>query len=242
MAQESPYAELNLGVAIPMQDFRANTDATGVGGQLNLLVPVGRQLSNLYLGLGGGYIVYGQNRQNEDLRAEITANGQLIDQLIIPLEVRTTNNIINGHALLRVQADSAFLVPYIQGNLGFRRIATDTRLYDRSDEGFFVDNADNDLITTQNNLSDWVFSYGGGAGLHFNFSSSVCVTLSANYLLGGRAEYYDADDTEQWAIEFTGSNYDSGELSGEDLQVEAAPRESRTDMLFVEIGLAFSFN
>lgn len=235
--------DLNLSLGFPADDFGDQTDAVGVGGSANILFPIAATNNAIQIGFGGGYMEYGNNRTDEIIELEITQGSNVIDRITIPMEIRTSNNILHGQAMVRFEAPFPMFKPYAEGVAGFRRLSTDTRVFDRSREGFFIDNDnDNDLITSVNNLSDWIFNFGAGGGLNIEFPSGFGIHAGVSYLLGGEAEFFDASDTEQWDITFNGTGgFDPDNINGEDIVVEATPREAKIDLIFVEIGLRLNF-
>jgi len=235
--------DLNLTLGFPTSEFGDKTDAVGVGGSANIFFPVLKSTDAVQFGLGGGYMEYGKNRSDEILEINITQGGSIIDQIRIPMEIRATNSILHGQAALRVIAPNEGLRPYVQGSVGFRRLSTDTRVFDRSNERFFLDDDDDsDLITSVNNLNDWIFSYGGGGGVIISFPSGFGINLGVQYMLGGRADFFDASDTEQWEVSFNGvGGFDPDDLNSDSVEVTTSPRSSKIDMLFVEIGFHLNF-
>lgn len=240
---QSVIADFNLSLGFPVGEFGDKTDAVGVGGSANVLFAIPSTNDAIQVGFGAGFMEYGNTRTDELLVLDITQGNTLIDQIRIPMEIRASNSILHGQAMVRFQAPTPVVKPYIEGAVGFRRLATDTRVYDRSDQGFFRDNDnDDDLIESINNLSDWVLSYGGGGGLNIVFDSGFGIHAGVTYMLGGRADFFDATDTEQWDISFNGTgSFDPDNIDGDDLNVETAPRNAKIDLLFVEIGIHLNF-
>jgi hypothetical protein len=147
------------------------------------------------------------------------------------------------HAIMRITAPTDAVRPYFEGLFGFRYISTSTRVEDASDDGFWSNDDDDDVIVSKTNLGDCVMSYGGGAGLQFEMKRNVYMDLRAYYLIGGNAQYYDADDTRKWKVEFNdlSSNYDPDNLDPNDFSIGGQPKESTTDMLIVQLGATFKF-
>ncbi|SNT20596.1 hypothetical protein SAMN05421640_2850 [Ekhidna lutea] len=231
---------LSLTFGLPQNEFRENTDATGFGGDLSLAFPFQKGVP-IYLGGDINYMVYGLNSQDHDLTAEIVANGQVIDELIIPLTVTNTNSIFGTHLFMRAVAPFELIQPYAEGLIGFRYISTNTKIIDRSDDRRWADDDDSDVISRKTVLDDWIFSYGYGGGFLIKVGPSVFVDLRADFFKGQRAQYYDGDDTESWTVEFNGdpNNYDRDTVTGDDLSYENQPRESTTDLLVLKFGVAF---
>ncbi|MEP0984773.1 hypothetical protein [Ekhidna sp.] len=231
---------LSLTFGLPQNDFRENTDATGFGGDLSFAFPF-QKGTPIYLGADINYMVYGLNSQDHDLTADIVANGQLIDQLIIPLRVTNTNSIFGTHLFMRAVAPFELIQPYVEGLIGFRYISTNTKIIDRSVDGRWSDDDDDNVISRKTVLDDWIFSYGYGGGFLIKVGPSVFIDLRADFFKGQRARYYDGDDTSAWTVEFNGDpgTYDRNTVSGDNLSYENQPRESTTDLLVLKFGVAF---
>ncbi|NRB64517.1 MAG: hypothetical protein HRU40_16070 [Saprospiraceae bacterium] len=236
------YLNANLALGFPASDFAYQNDAVGIGFSANYFLSILPTTDALQVGFGGGYMEYGRTQNDEIIDINISQGGFIIDRIRIPMEIRSTNSILHGQAMVRVVADNPFFKPYIQGAVGFRRLSTDTRVFDRSDNGFFQESDEDDLITSINNLSDWIFTYGGGGGLLFEFDSGVGIHAGVQYMLGGEAAFFDASDTEQWEISFTGNGvFDPDNIDGDDLNISTSPRSARINLVFVEIGVHVNF-
>ena len=235
-------AGLGFVVGVPRNEFRVATEAEGYGLNLTVMFPVGTKVINF----GGNinYMIYGLNSRKEDLTAQIKFGNTVIDELFIPLRVVNTNSIFGMHGIIRITAPTDNIRPYFEGLFGFRYISTSTRIEDRSFDSRWSDQ-DDDVIVRKTNLSDFVLSYGGGGGIQFAIGNDAYLDFRAYYLLGGKANFYDASDTKNWEVEFTNiydpDTYDSGAVTGDDLDFGAQPRNSTTDMLMVQIGVSFEF-
>lgn len=232
----SQQAGFGFVVGVPRNDFRVATDAEGYGLNLTFLAPIGSEVVNL--GANINYLVYGYNSRNQDLNADITSGGTTIGSINIPLRITNTNQIFGMHATMRITAPTEAVRPYIEGLFGFRYLATTTRIEDR--DNFWNDDEDNVLVR-RTNLDDWVLSYGGGGGLQIAVGESSFLDLRAYYLLGGKADFYDGSDTENWSVEFGGSNFDPNNIDPNEFAIGAQPRTSTTDMLMVQMGVTFKF-
>ena len=231
MAQQ---AGVGIVVGIPRNEFRLATEAEGYGLNLNFMFPIGSEVINF----GGdiSYMIYGLNARNEDLFVGI--NG--IPAFDIPLRIVNTNSIFGMHAIMRITAPTDNIRPYFEGLFGFRYISTTTRIEDRDD--FWGD--DEDLVLVRRtNLDDFVLSYGGGGGIQFEIGDNVYLDFRADYLLGGNANFYDAKDTKQWEITFTGdpNDFDINNPDSDEFEFGTEPKNSTTDMLMVQLGATFKF-
>ncbi|MEQ9466265.1 MAG: hypothetical protein RLN88_02580 [Ekhidna sp.] len=235
------WGSFDLTFGLPRNEFRENTDATGFGADLSFGVPFQKGFP-VSFGLDLNYIVYGRNAQDEDLTADVIANNQVIASLNIPLRIVNTNSIFGTHALIRAQAPFELVQPYVEGLIGFRYISTNTKILDRSNDGRYSDNDDN-VISRETVLDDWIFSYGYGGGFMIKVGAKFFIDIRADFFKGERAKYYDGEDTEAWTVQFTGSaeDYDPDNLTPGDLTYENEPRESTTDLLMLKFGVAFKF-
>ena len=233
---------LALSLGLPQGDFQENTDATGFGADLSFAFPFQKGVP-VYMGIDFNYMVYGRNTQDEDLRADITtAGGTVLGSLDIPLRIVNTNSIFGTHAFVRAVAPLSNIQPYAEGLIGFRYISTNTKILDQSDDNRFSDDDDN-VIVRKTILDDWIFSYGFGGGFLIKLKGALFLDLRVNYFLGQRAQFFDGSDTEAWNVQFTGSEaaYDPANLEKGDLDFDAIPRESTTDMLVIKFGITGKF-
>ncbi len=231
---------LHLMAGIPQNEFSEVTDAVGFGGNGNFMFYPGK---NFPLGIGGqlGYMIYGNNRQNEDLIAQIKLGNTVIDEIYMPLEIVTTNSIVNFMGVMRLRAPIKLVQPYVEGIAGFNYMSTHTKILDKSDD-FRFSSPDNNVIVSKTQLEDFILLYGFGGGLMFSINKNMWIDLRVDYTIGGEGEYFDASDTKQWNVEFISADqYDPDELSGDDLDISALPKKSKTDMLFISGGLTFMF-
>lgn len=156
------------------------------------------------------------------------------------MRVETFNTIIGGNLSLRVQAPTQFVKPYAEGLIGFNYFGTNTSVYDESEE-FYLSEADNPLITSSNQNSDWTYSFGGAAGMLIQINESIFIDVRAAYRLGGNAQYYVEDDIEDWELVFNTIPTEPDDFEDDDLSISAIPKESKTDMIVGTIGLTFKF-
>jgi hypothetical protein len=223
-------------IGLPIGDFRNTTDATGFG--LGTAVMYQPATMPVAFGLDGNVQVYGSNSQQEVLTATITMGNTIIDQIHIPLKITTDNTIFNLNAIVRVMPDFNYVRPFIDGLIGFRSIATTTKIYDETVDHKYAKN-DDGLIVSKKQLGDMAFSYGGALGVMVDVGRSkmISIQLKGSYTSGGNADYFDGSDTRDWKVEFTG--LDPNDIEGEDLNYSVKPRHSATDMLTIHLGVAF---
>jgi len=134
------------------------------------------------------------------------------------LDVVTSNDIANFNVVLRAQATSGRVQPYIDAIIGFKVFQTESSLVDTCTL------CDEEILDTRTELEDSAFAYGVGAGLHIELGDS------SNFFLDTRARYTRGRDATYLT---------RGSLSDENL--EDRLRESRTDAWSVHIGVTFRF-
>lgn len=216
-AQTSVEAGLNFALGFPQDAFERNVENTGFGFSGFGGVRPGGGL--VLIGADLGFVNYGRQRHQEPLQG-----------LPIDLEVRTDNNILMGHGLVRIQPAEARVRPYGDLLFGFKYLFTESRVRG-------VDSDPDDDFARTVNQDDWAVSYGGGAGLDITLTSAAArdeeggrriayfkLNLGARYLAGGEAEYLRA-----------GSMVYGGD------QVEFEMDRSRTNLLQPVIGATFVF-
>src|SRR6185436_19141412 len=170
--------ELQLGIdfltVIPQSEFKQNVRNNGFGVSGNFLVGLGR--SPLLAGLDVGVATYGHESRRVPL------SGSIPD---ITVDVKTDNNIVLTHFLLRAQPRHGAVRPYVDGLVGFKYLFTKTTVQtDSSDEA----------LASDNNLSDVAFSYGLGGGVQSRLARlgggrELLFDAKARYLWGARARY-----------------------------------------------------
>ncbi len=232
-------------IGVPVGDFGDEIDEIGYGFRANVLFPLFPK-SPVFLGLDLGYLIYGSNVQQIRETIELTtSNGFVLDQFNIDLRVRTRNNLLNGGAVLRVKAPLPFVQPYLDGFVGLNYLYTRTKVFEEGTDRFLTDPDGTNVINAETQLNSVVFSYGGGGGVMFKVIPNLMIDARVLYILGNQAEYYDQSQTEDWRIEFSGTNYnDPSDLNNENTTVvspDGIPKESRTDLISVNLGVTFSF-
>lgn len=211
--QTSFEAGGNFTLAFPQNEFGDNVENLGFGGSGNFLA----RFPGSPLSVGGSFtfLIYGSDTRTEYLVAPVS------------VDVTTTNAIIMGHLMLRIQPPDGLLVPYVDGLLGFNYLTTDSR----------IDNEDGEEIASSNNFRDITFGYGAGAGLKIRVFqapehpygekgvSAVYIDLGARYLMGGEAEYLKKGSI----------------ILVDDDEVEYEVSKSTTDILTVHLGVMLTF-
>jgi hypothetical protein len=183
-AQEPFQASLAFIVGVPQNAFRENVDNTGFGVEGHFAYNLPN--TPVLVGASVSYLVYGSETWKE----------RIIPPHDVFVDVTTTNSILMGHLLLRLQPPAGVFRPYVDGLFGFHLLTTDTKI---EDERYSHD--DDDEIAGSNNSRDFTGSYGGGGGVMFRVYHtegsegthdrplSVYIDLGFRYLKGGKAEY-----------------------------------------------------
>ena len=171
-----------FAMGYPQNEFKKNVDdiSYGASGYFTYRLPN----SPLSVGLSFSYLQYGHESREEPF-------GPYVPEVWV--DVNTTNAMILGHFLLRLQPPRGRLRPYLDGLFGFKLLTTDTRV--RSQE--FVND---EPIASSNHIRDTALSFGAGAGVMIcayatsprpnrGSSFAVYVDFGARYLKGGNTEY-----------------------------------------------------
>ncbi len=162
------------------------------------------------IGARFGFLVLGTETRREPLS----------ETLPIPIEVKTTNNQLFGHLMLRLEPPRGAVRPFVEGVFGFSYLYTETSVNDVRDGSDFAG---------VKQLDDTVLSYGGGGGLKVKVWGSpnrekgkvqrVFVTTRVDYLVGGEGEYLK-----------------KGTLQIQDGRFVARRTNSKTDIVTLSIG------
>jgi opacity protein-like surface antigen len=211
-AQPRFQAGGNFSLAYPQRDFKKNLDNIGIGGAGQFLVRLGN--SPLKVGASAGFWIYGSETSEEPF---------VTRPLPVYVDVTTTNSIVAGHLLFRLQPDGGALSPYVDGLMGFNLLSTSTSVKDQDD---------GEEIASSNNKSDAAWGYGFGGGLMLRVYdgaargrqdglSAVHVDLGVRTLKGGEAEYLT--------------------IAPEDAADRYVTKKSETDLVTWHLGVSFDF-
>jgi hypothetical protein len=208
----------NITLGFPKGEFDENIETIGIGA--TGFFAVNFPQSPLSVGASLGFLIYG--RETEERPFSMTIPDVYVD-------VTTTNSILQGHLLLRLQPPKGALLPYLDGLVGFNYLWTETSIEDQDTPGY-------DEIASTTQLDDITFSYGVGGGLMFRVYqgsiqegadhklAAIYVDLGMRYLMGGEAEYLK-----------------EGSIQIENGQVYYDISKSTTDILTAHIGVSFAF-
>lgn len=214
-AQVRPEADVNFLLGFPQGEMRENVDNVGFG--LNLFGGVGLQDSPVVLGAELGLMIYGFERRREPFSNTIPD---------VTVDVETSNNVVMGHLVLRMQPPTGAVRPYLDGLFGFKYFFTQTSV--ESDRF-----GDQEPIATSTNFDDAALSYGVGGGLKATVwegalqegrPGAVAINVGVRYLFGGEAEYLQ-----------------EGSIRRTNGSVTFDVDRSETDLLVVLIGASLRF-
>lgn len=235
---EFPLVDISFYMGIPINAYADNTDALGFGLKGAFYMPFSPRVP-LYFGIGFGGLIFGSNGQFINENLVISAGSTVIGTIPVNLEARTNNWMLNGLLSVRYKAPLEYVQPYVDLIGGGSYLYTRTVLYDRSNRGIFTTN-ENDEINSRTLESSFTYNYGAGAGFLIRLADQVYLNAGAAWLKGGKAKYFDKEQTAQWDIQFTGSgNFDPNNLNSDDVSLDYAgePKKSTTDMIQVNLGV-----
>jgi hypothetical protein len=210
---------INLLVGIPQGAFKDNVNRVGVGVGVNIgLAPAGYAYM---IGAEFGFMNYGTENREEPFSTTIPD---------VTVNVETQNNFALAHLLVRLQPNTGFLRPYLEGALGGNYLFTKTTIQNQGKS--------NEEVASSTNLDDFAFSYGGGAGLLISLYErgneettddkqpikGVLLELRGRYMAGSRAEYLK-----------------EGSIRREGGKVIYDVTKSQTDLLTLQLGVAVRF-
>ena len=207
-AQDHAQLGIHFMTVAPRGEFSENVTNNGYGISLQGLIRLGP--TPFLAGGDLGFVVYGSQTRSEPLSDTIPD---------IRVRVRTTNGIFLPHFVLRAQPRTGLLRPYVEGLIGLKSLHTRTSLADVDDD---------DIVSSDTNLSDSTLSYGFGGGLQIPLTKGrearIMLDTGVRYLRGGRAEYLRKGSIR--------------EVNG---TLVYDVFSSRTDVLAVQIGVTLHF-
>lgn len=211
-AQVRPEVDVNVILGIPQGAFNEHVDDVGFG--LEAFAGIFLPGTPVVVGAQFGGMIYGYEERSEPFSTTIPD---------VTVDVETSNNILMGHFVLRLQPPTGAVRPYIDGLVGFKYLFTETRI---ENEGF----RDEEPVAVSTNFDDGAFSYGAGGGLDIRVyrgwlgkegeTGEVAIHFGARYLFGGEAEYL-----KEGSIRRAGG------------RVEYDVDRSRTDLLVPQFGV-----
>jgi hypothetical protein len=205
----------NFTIGLPQNEFKKNVDNTGFGGTGYFAFHFPQ--TPLAVGVSGTFLIYGSETREEPFSTTIPD---------VFVDVTTTNNIVMGHVLLRLQPPRGIVKPYLDGLFGLNYLWTRTTIKNQSN---------NEEVASSTNFDDITFGYGFGGGLMFRVYqasslrnqregiNSVYIDLGLRYLRGGEAEYLK-----------------EGSIRRENGRVTYDVNKSTTDILIIHIGASIT--
>jgi hypothetical protein len=207
-AQDAAQVGVYFTTIVPRGGFSDNVTNNGYGASGQFLVRLGP--SPFLAGGDLGIAVYGSVSHREPISTTIPN---------LQVRVRTSNNILFSHFVLRAQPRTGMVRPYFDGLIGLKHLFTRTSISDLTD---------GETIASSTDLSDTALSYGFGGGLQIPLTkgreAKILLDTGVRYLRGARAEYLRKGSIR--------------EVNG---QVVFDVLSSRTDVLAVQVGVTFRF-
>ena len=232
--------EFNSHLGFPMTSLKRTTTAKWMGLSGSALY----QLTDKYpilAGVRADFQWYGYNWTDYDLPLNLVENEMVVDQFTAPLEIISGNCSAGLHAMIQVEAPTGTWVPYIRGLLGARRWWTYARVFDRGDDFFFdfYEDEEMDLVISGEIINDYIFSWGGGAGIqiYLNENKGSLLHLGFTYLQGSRANFFDRRSTESFTSPNLEANSYAWDLLWEDINVAEPVKSARANLLSIEVGV-----
>ena len=203
---------------VPVGGLRQNV---GTGGGIRLSLAGWMDQRPVLLGLDVGFFGYGHVEEEVPFSSTVGPR--------VPVEVSTSNNVLQTHLTARLQSRTGRFRPYAEALAGFKYLFTRSRV----DEDDFGGNL-GDEVASSTNFDDFALSGGVGAGIDIQVYRQdnpakevrrVDLHLGVQYLLGQEAEYL----TEGALSDQNGN----GQLDRSELDV----RRSRTTFLQPTFGV-----
>ena len=220
IAQNSSFG-INFMLGYPQAEFKENVDRLGVGLTGQFLYTPDNNFP-VSLGLNVGYLNYGSESDRERFSSKFTS---------VMLDVSRTNNLANLHLLAHIGPTKGLFRPYFEGLLGGSYIFTKTEI--SNDNNY---SGEDDIISTNYDLNDFAWSYGGGGGVSFYLTRlendknsqlgivDLFLDFKVLYLYGTNARYMKEGSMK---IVNGTTLYDI--------------YESKTDILTFQVGVTFCF-
>lgn len=219
-------AQISTGAALaaPRGGLRRNV---GTGGGIRLSIQGWRGQSPVLVGLDFGILGYGRTTDQVPFSSTVGPR--------VPVDVTTSNMVLETHLSARLQPRTGRLRPYAEALVGFKYFFTRTRVgetdLDDDRRGGFGDE-----ITSSTNFDDFALSGGVGAGIDIRVYQQsdpaktlrrVDLHLGVQYLLGQEAEYLAEGELAD--------KNGNGRLERSEMDI----RRSRTTFLQPQFGVTF---
>ncbi|GAB5409882.1 MAG: hypothetical protein BalsKO_22470 [Balneolaceae bacterium] len=205
--------DIGFALGSPMGGFQQSLDRNSYGVDMGATY----QIPNTPIHFGGGLIYqnFGWTERSEYFSPAIQE---------VKLRVRTTNNMVTPHFLLRIEPDLGAISPFVEGIIGFNYLYTESSVLDDWAE---------EEIASSVNYDSFTPSSGVGGGMKFKLYEGyngdgdffgMSLILKAKYMLGGEANYLK-----------------EGGLIRNRRGVSYDITRSRTDLTTFNVGVVFSF-
>jgi len=200
----------------PQGDFQENINTNGYGGSAFASYTLPNTPVQLGIELGG--MIYGHELRNEPFSTTIPD---------VFVDVETQNLFMTGHSFLRFQLPNGMVRPYVDGLIGFNHLYTETSIRDED----WGDNDGSSFSSTHSRDTGLSYGVGGGAmvGLFSTITEDgyplgISLDLRVRMLNGASVDYLK-----------------KGSIRRVDGQVEYDTQRSKTDTVFFQAGIVFSF-
>ena len=207
-------AGLNFTLGFPQGEFKNNVRRTAYGGSINYNFFQPAPDRPFTIGVNLGFMNLGSESRREYFSSTIPD---------VFVDVDRTNNIVNFHLLFQIMYPEGMIRPYIEGLFGGSYLFTETKITSQNTQ---------QEVASSNNMTDFAWSYGGGAGILVKISDGVTPNMGnifldfkVRYLYGTEAEYL----TPGSIIISQGRAY-------------YLVSKSKTDMVTANIGAVLTFN
>tara|TARA_Y100001935_G_scaffold217449_1_gene189695 strand:+ start:141986 stop:142678 length:693 start_codon:yes stop_codon:yes gene_type:complete len=205
--------DIAFAVGAPQGSFQQTLDRNSFG----LDGAFTYQIADLPVQIGAGLVYqnFGWKERYEYLSPNIPE---------VDVRVRTTNNMVTPHLILRFEPTRGAVRPFVEGTWGFNYLYTETSVLDEWEDEEIFSTINYDYFTS---------NIGIGGGMKFNLWEGfdedgdyfkLSLIVKARYMIGGEALYMKEGDLVN-----TGDG------------VEYNISRSRTDLNTFNIGFMFSF-
>jgi len=205
--------DIGFALGTPNGSFQQSLERNSYGLDIGATYQIGN--SPIHLGGGLVYQNYGWRERSEYFSPNIQE---------VELRVRTTNNMVTPHFLLRIEPNIGMISPFLEGMFGFNYLYTESSVLDDWAE---------EEIASSVNYDSYASSLGVGGGLKFKLYEGfdddgdfigVSMIVKAKYMLGGEADYLK-----------------EGGLTRTRRGLEYDISRSRTDLTTFNVGVVLSF-
>tara|TARA_R110000868_G_scaffold259361_1_gene517117 strand:- start:18132 stop:18788 length:657 start_codon:yes stop_codon:yes gene_type:complete len=170
--------DIGFALGTPNGSFQQSLDRNSYGLDIGATYQIGN--SPFHIGGGLVYQNFGWSERSEYFSPDIPE---------VELRVRTTNNMVTPHLLVRIEPNLGVISPFVEGMYGFNYLYTESSVLDDWDE---------EEIASSVNYDSYTSSVGIGGGVKFKLYEGydedgdfigVSLILKTKYMLGGEANY-----------------------------------------------------